>query len=382
MRRVLIFVPAILLTFCLSVNAEEPRTFSLGNHRRGSLAYHRSVPVLTLRGTPEEMGEQQAALLKDVVKPMLKYPREVVRRHGLNHLWPLVSGMGTSLMMNAPERFQIELTTIAKRGGFDINAMRVGNTMLELRRMGGCAALLVNDKRTSTDGPLFARNFDFPAFGVLHKYSLVTVYRPKGKFAFVSVGFPGLVGVISGMNEHGLTVATLDVMSSNDKSPMFQPLGVPMAFTFRRILEECKTTVEAEKVLREVTHTTWMNLAVGDPNTNRVFELTPATVNVRQPEKDLLSCTNHFRTEGLTTNRKCWRIDILDATRRKTDLLSIADVASRMHAVNQGGLTLQTMVFEPKSLKLHLAIGQPPVSGKPLETLDLKPLFQRNENER
>jgi hypothetical protein len=46
-----------------------------------------------------------------------------------------------------------------------------------------------------------------------------------------------------------------------------------------------------------------------------------------------------------------------------------------MHSVNQRGWTLQTMVFEPATLKLHLSIGDPPVSARPTKLLELGPLL-------
>ena len=47
-----------------------------------------------------------------------------------------------------------------------------------------------------------------------------------------------------------------------------------------------------------------------------------------------------------------------------------------MHAVNQGNHTIQTMVFEPAILVLHLSIGAGPTSARPLNRVDLKPLLQ------
>lgn len=38
--------------------------------------------------------------------------------------------------------------------------------------------------------------------------------------------------------------------------------------------------------------------------------------------------------------------------------------------------TIQTMVFEPAALKMHLSIGAGPTSGRPLTTLDLGPLVR------
>ena len=45
--------------------------------------------------------------------------------------------------------------------------------------------------------------FDFPPFGLLDRFGLVTVARPTGLHAFAAVGFPGMMGVL-GMNDAGV----------------------------------------------------------------------------------------------------------------------------------------------------------------------------------
>jgi hypothetical protein len=40
-----------------------------------------------------------------------------------------------------------------------------------------------------------------------------------------------------------------------------------------------------------------------------------------------------------------------------------------------GPLTVQTMIFEPAELKLHLAIGSCPSSALPMKIVELKPLL-------
>ena len=70
----------------------------------------------------------------------------------------------------------------------------VANCLWDIKKL-GCSTLFVAPDRSATGRPLMGRNFDFPTFGVLQKYSLVIVCRPDGKHAFASVGFPGLVGV-------------------------------------------------------------------------------------------------------------------------------------------------------------------------------------------
>ena len=70
------------------------------------------------------------------------------------------------------------------------------------------------------------------------------------------------------------------------------------------------------------------------------------------------------------------RFDFLEATRDGKGRIGVEDVRKRLDVVNLGELTLQTMVFEPATLKLGLAIGSPPASSLPLRALDLAPLLK------
>ena len=208
----------------------------------------------------------------------------------------------------------------------------------------------------------------------MDKCNLVTVYRPNGKHAFVSVGFPALFGCVSGMNDAGLALAVHEVFLSRDGATMFNPKGVPYTFCFRRILEECATVEEAEKLLRATERTTILNLALCDPNKSVVLEMTPKTVVARHAIDGILACTNHFRSDELAVFAWCPRYQRLIQS-RKLDQLDVSDVAKKMHEVNMGRMTVQTMIFEPAALKLHLAIGSCPSSALPMKLLELKPLF-------
>jgi isopenicillin-N N-acyltransferase like protein len=360
--------------------AAEPFRFPERRHGAGELKYINGLPVLILEGTPEEMGRQQAALIADVVKPLLEYPKKLLAEHGYGAAWPLAVGVSRRLVHNGPERFRRELDAAVEQAGFGGDEIYVGNAMLELRRLGGCSSIVVLPERSRTGEMLFGRNMDFDPMGFLHKYSLVVVCRPEGKRPFVSVGFPALIGAASGMNDAGLALATNDVYSSSDGSAMFNHAGTPLALTFRRILEECATVAEAEKLLRDAKRTTWMNLAVCDRESAAIFEITPDNVAVRKPEDNLLPCTNHFCVPGLTTNQECWRFDRL-VKAQQFDKLGHAEIAGLLDSVNQGRFTLQTMIFEPAALRLHLSIGEGPSSSRPLTALELKPLLEDRQDD-
>lgn len=374
---------AVLLLLGAARGVAEDRAYTEGTHGKGSLRYVGGIPVVTLVGTPEQIGGQEAALVLGVARPLLGLPRQILEDRVASVGWPVVAGLGQGMVARGPERYRRELDAAAAEAGLaadEKDAFVIANAMIELRRIGGCSALLVEPSRSETGGMLFGRNFDFPTFGHLDRLGIVSLVRPEGKKAFAAVGFPGLVGVVSGMNEDGLAVATLDVYSSKDGSPMFDPLGVPLALTYREILEECSTVAEAETLLKGRQHTTWMNLACCDEERAVVFEISTKGVMTRPAVEGVTTCTNHFRTPELCTSKECWRFDAITAVAGSKPQLGLPDVRKALHAANQGEFTIQSMVFEPAPRVLHVALGKPPVTAKPLVRLDLKPFFEAADN--
>ena len=352
------------------------RVFQEQKVGKGELKYIHDIPVLFLQGTPSELGNQHGALVGPKIKPLLYFPKSFLKQNRMEAAWPLVVGASNMIIRNIPNDYTQELNSLVKSSKQEAGAITVANTMLELRRMGGCSTLIVSKEKSKTGGMLFGRNFDFPPQGILEKFSIVSIVKPEKKFAFISIGYPSLVGVISGMNEKGLAVATLDVYKSKDKSPKFDITGVPMIFTFRKILEECSTVEEAEKLLRKNKATTWMNLAVCDTNDSAVFELTPRTVIKREGKNGILPCTNHFRSPQLCTSKTCRRYSNLLKS-KMIKKLGIDDVGKMMHSANQRSWTLQSMIFEPATLKVHVSVGNGPTSKGPYHEFDFKDLLKK-----
>jgi isopenicillin-N N-acyltransferase-like protein len=366
-----IVVVFLIVILPLKVSGED--IFPVAKVGKGELRYIETIPFAFLEGSPEEIGTQHAALLSDYSKDLLGFPKKLFVDEGMEFYYPLAAQAGMSLLTNAPQRYQQEITAATKQAKLEPQVFAVANTLLELRRM-GCSTLIVEGAKSTTGGPLFGRNFDFPTFGVLDRYGVVFVVKPDGKHAFASVSYPGLMGVISGMNDAGLCVATLDVYESGDGSNRFDPLGVPLTLVFRQILEECGTVGETEALFKKTHATTHANLAVCDRNTSAVFEITPKQVARRNAADAALPCTNHFRMPGLAVNEECWRYDRLQAASAKPTL-SVVDVHQALHSANQGEFTLQTMVFEPRELVLHLAMGTPPSSQHKMHRLELRTIL-------
>ena len=373
LARTLKLTVAILVLLPFRSSTAELFRYEEGTSGTGELKYVNDLPVMILRGSPKEMGKQHAALIGDRAVGLTEYPRRILARLDLESAWSVVAASSRNLLTNTTDAHQEELKALIDAQPRHESAIHIGNAMLELRRVGACSTFVVEPNRSTTGKPLFGRNLDLVPMGVLDRYSVVTICHPTGKHAFVSVGYPYLTGVISGMNERRLAIACLDVYRTGDGSSKLDSTGTPLMFCFRRILEECSTVKEAEELMRSMKRTTYMNLTVCDQHGAVVLEITPKNVVVRQATNDTLACTNHFRTDKLTVTKTCWRYDRLDG--RRDGKFSPSDVADVLHSVSMGSHTVQSMIFEPADLKMHIGLGKAPVTARPMKELDLKPLF-------
>jgi len=359
------------------IPAAEPFRFPEAKYGKGELKYINGLPVLTLAGTPREIGEQMRMLTRSASPHLVTYPMNFLKTKGQAPTWLELVQLGKRMLDHFPPDQRHEYESAVQGALLGRNLLLIGNTMFDLEKISQCSALIVEPSRSATGQMLFGRDLDIPSLGVLHEFSLVAIYRPTGKHAFVSIAFPGMLGCVSGMNEAGLALATLEVLSANDGSPSFNPQGTPYALCFRRVLEECTTIDEAAQLLRSMGRTTSVNLAICDTKHAAVLEITPKNLLVRSSENGLCLCTNHFRTKELATATDCPRYRTLEKS-QEIPQLDLRDVAQKMDEVSQGPLTIQTMIFEPASLTLHLAIGSCPATKLPLKRLELAPFFKQS----
>jgi hypothetical protein len=375
-KRFLAAISLLLFFVPIEERAAEPFRFPEAKHGKGELKYINGLPVLMVEGTPEEMGEQIGILAVKPAGQILKLIQEFLKLRGLEKAWPWLVQVCNLMVPQFPENHRLELEAAAKASGTERDQFIVINTAYDIIKISGCSTLVVAPEKSTTAAPLFGRNLDFFLIANVNEYSLVTIYRSKSKHAFASIGFPGIIGCVSGMNDAGLSLAGNEVTSANDGSPKYDLKGTPLVLALRQILEECTTVEETEKFLRSMRRSSTINLTVCDKKGGVVFEITPKNVIARRPEEGILACTNHFRTKELAGNRQCRRYEILEKC-RDLKKLDVKDVAKKLDEANQGNSTIQTMIFEPATLRLHLALGKVPTSAQPLRILELGPLFKR-----
>jgi hypothetical protein len=356
--------------------AAEPSRFVPAKFKAAELRFVEGIPIATVAGSPEQIGEQLGQLFKQPLTELLSKREDVAHGFGLAQPPGIIVKAGRFLLPMFPDAQRREIMAEAKAAGADVDVLTFENIVYDLSRFPACSSLAVESARSSTGGPIFGRNLDFPTFGFLDKYSVVVCYRPEAKHAFATVTFPGMAGVFSGINDAGLCLAQLEVNYSADKSPRVSLTGTPVAMCFRRLLEECTTIDEAEKLLREQNRMMICNLAMCDRQQSVVLEVTPKNVVRRPSAGGFCPCTNHFRTKELggPDEYMCSRYQKLSKC-FAMDKLGIADVAHLLDSANQGRFTMQTMVFEPATLTAFLSFGPAPSSAQPLKQIDLAKLL-------
>ena len=383
------WVLALLGVLCLAAAgvqaADPPRPFRFpeGKSGKGTLRYINRLPVLTVSGTPEDIGTAVGVLAVAPGQKMLDYPEDVLRQYHLHFLWGPLLAAGKHMAQRFPEDFSREMEAMAKSSRVDHDHIIAGNTLFDIKKVLACSASSIEPGHSATGAPIVGRNLDYPSLGYAEEFSLVTVCRPDAaKHAFVSVGFPGLVGCLSGMNDAGLTVSVLEVFQAKVGVKRFDSTGTPYALCYRRLLEECATVKEAAALLATMHRSTMTNLVLADRKSVAVAEVTPTRVVIRDPV-----CGGLRLYESLLHGRIAagGAVELLPQQRalqgawtawRGSGPVALADVRDGLHAARNDADTLQSMIFEPASLRLHLAIGRCPASAGEMRVLDLAPLFR------
>jgi hypothetical protein len=374
----LVVVACLLVAAAAVTSAQAPATFPAAKHGKGELSHVKGIPVLTVRGSPAEIGEQFGVLAGRNAPGLNQLRDRFLKDTGLEDRFEGIKLLARRLKANMPKDHAAELEAAAQ-AGLELDLLLFSASVYDLSSGMGCATVVVEKDRSTTGQPIFGRNFDWIPTTGIPEHTLVAVFHPTGKRAFATVTISPITGCISGMNDAGLccTINEILLKQSKDKAG-FDWAGVPMLLAFRRVLEECATVAEAEKLLRGMRRTTAACLTVCDKDGGAVFEITPKTLEVRSAVNGVTCCTNHFCCDKLGVGKKCARLPKLLTLQKGEAKLGVSDVFGRLHQVNQGKMTLQAMVFEPSSRTLHLKLGDLKASATTKEavTLELGKMFE------
>src|ERR1019366_2399019 len=329
------------------------------------------IPIVVLRGSGAEIGREHGAQLSATIHLLHDKYLLILVKNQTQRFMAMAAAQIFETELSAAHRE--EIAGLAQGSGIDEQETMLGQCFLDLTGMTACSTISLPASASPDHVARFGRNLDFWSLNVADKYTTLFIVHPDGgRYAFAAVSWPGLIGVLSGMNEYGLTLANMEVT----RNPRL-PQAMPYTMLYRSVLERCRTVDEAIAILRETPIQTANNLMLMDASGDRaVVELTPEAVHVRRAGAGAaLISTNHQRDQDADAPGRCWRYDYLhDAAKAEfgnVDEKSMENLLAHVGNVS----TLQSMVFEPANRVIYLASGSS-AAGRQFNRLDLKPYFQ------
>ena len=149
-----------------------------GQHGHGELRYHDGVPVLTVRGTPSEIGEQIGTLALKPAAKAIALVDAFADRQIPPQLRSFANVAMQAMYSQFPAEYRQELESMAEAAGVSIQSLILANTIIDLQELVGCSSLMVAASQSATGGPIYGRNMDLPYVEGLAEFSLLIVYIP------------------------------------------------------------------------------------------------------------------------------------------------------------------------------------------------------------
>jgi isopenicillin-N N-acyltransferase like protein len=332
------------------------------------------IPIFELRGDPKAIGTEHGKQLGETIQMLYK-----------NYLLATVSGSQLVAARISAAVFQTqmlpehreEVAALAQSAKLNPLDTALAQCFLDLLPGIGCSTIALPAEASPDGIARFGRNLDFESLNLADKHTVVLIYHPKDRYQFAAVGWPGMIGVLSGMNEHGLALSNMEV----PRQPRL-PQAMPYTLLYRSVLEQCRDVDEAIAFLNKTPRQTANNLMLMDAGGKRaVAEITPEGVTVRWGATGAaLISTNHQRGNDNDTAGFCWRYDSLHAASAerfgKIDSHILEWMLSRVVQGDHGDMTLQSMVFEPSNRIIYLAAGADAPSHT-YQRIDLKNYFDK-----
>ncbi|QQV02826.1 MULTISPECIES: C45 family autoproteolytic acyltransferase/hydolase [Chryseobacterium] len=275
---------------------------------------------LYIKGNPLELGYNNGALTKDLMQEQekiffSKIEDIVPSKLKQSLLRGFLKWYNRKMHLNVREDFQAELYGLSQYSSDQYNfiapkfqrilylhgAHDIGHAMQDLM-MVGCSSLAAWNDNTEDGDLLIGRNFDFYAGDDFAKNKLIQFVEPENGIPYSSVSWPGMIGVVSGMNKEGITVT---INAGKSKIPF--TAKTPISLVTREILQYAATIDEAIKIAKKRKVFVSESILVGSAADKKavIIEVSPKSFGVFDvPNSHAVICTNHFQSEAYQNDKR------------------------------------------------------------------------------
>jgi predicted choloylglycine hydrolase len=275
---------------------------------------------LYIKGNPLQLGYNNGALTQKLMQQQeviffSKVEGFVPSKFKQKILRGFLKWYNRKMYLNVREDYQAELYGLAQYSSDKYNfiapkylrnlylhgAHDIGHAMQDLA-MVGCTSLAVWNENTEDGDLLIGRNFDFYVGDDFAKNKLIEFVEPENGIPYMSVSWPGMIGVVSGMNKEGITVT---INAGKSKIPL--TAKTPISLVTREILQYAKNIDEAIAIAKKRKVFVSESILVGSAHDKNavIIEVSPKNFGVYKVENaSKVFCTNHFQSEAYKDDKR------------------------------------------------------------------------------
>jgi predicted choloylglycine hydrolase len=240
------------------------------------------MTVVSLEGSPYELGYARGILLKDEIRNEV---RDKLYRIRMN---PAGTSIGEKKMMSRttellefiPEEYRDEIKGLSAGSGIDYHTLIMYNITYTLR---GCTSIAV----IGSDGEILrSRNLDWRPEEVTLPF-MVFIYKPQKGYAFASISTAGKIGITTAMNEKGLNFGNHYIWRHSGWK------GIPASMLRRKIVQYSGSINDAYEILKKAHRGLPEMYLVADQKNASKLEFNHNEVVEIKMDGDYLIITNH-----------------------------------------------------------------------------------------
>lgn len=174
----------------------------------------------------------------------------------------------------------------------------IGHAMQEYMLV-GCTSFACWGNDSNDGNPIIGRNFDFYVGDNFAKNKIILFVEPSEGHRFASISWPGMMGVLSGMNEKGLTV-TINAA----KGAIPTSSAMPISLLARQILQYASNIDEAYDIAKQYKTFVSESLLIGSAIDGKaaIIEKTPENIALFESNENRILCTNHYQSETFSND--------------------------------------------------------------------------------
>ncbi len=269
---------------------------------------------LYVEGEPFERGVFNGKLTRDLVQYQEKVFNDQIEsivpsdfyRYLLRHF---IGYFNRDLDKHVSEEFKLEIFGVSHAASSDYDyvaspyqrmlnyhaAHDIGHALQNMSLV-GCTSFATWDEHSEDGSLIIGRNFDFYVGDAFARDKIIAFYNPAEGNKFMMVTFGGMTGVLSGMNEKGLTV-TINAA----KSEIPAKAATPVSLVAREILQYAGTIDEAHEIAARREMFVAESFLIGSAADGRaaIIEKSPSETTLVDNHHGVVICTNHFQSERL-----------------------------------------------------------------------------------